>query len=505
MKKQEITGTDFSGDRPFDIVMSALMEEIVERQEYLSRFQAYMENTPITEAEIENSNSEFLSSNVVRQMSRNPYARSVVNATVDRLTIAGFLTKNSINGEGDGEALSIFKTDQMDSRAKQAMGWACGYRSAYLFADPWTKRQRAVPPTNAAVMVDAYGEPVAAVVLTRHRSVNRDIAHLFYRDVDSKYLTATGPVQYAVAARKVMERINSYSDIKLTGYDNEIPLSDEILYGWEWIDAGELQDIDIVPVTSIMNIDNRTEFEFHEETINRINNTIWQRNVLIISQAFKSRAIIGKLPERDPETGEKIDYSELFRLGPFEMWGLPEGCKIWESPPAGFQDVLASIKEDIRDLASHTNTPMVYFSDAQNQSAEGAKAQKEGYLAKLDDRKTRFGYSWRRHMAIMLKIHGKSQEIDIDGITVVWAPTMIDTINDQASAFSQLRGGNLNIKSSLRIALGATPEEMRRIEQEERGSLIQSSIERVLSNKTPTPLERNAQAKLVEQERVNNG
>jgi hypothetical protein len=86
--------------------------------------------------------------------------------------------------------------------------------------------------------------------------------------------------------------------------------------------------------SSSLNRNGVGEFEPHLDVLDRINHMILQRMVIATMQAFRQRAIKGDtedMPDKDPETGEEIDYDDIFAADPGALWRLPKVRDMWES------------------------------------------------------------------------------------------------------------------------------------------------------------------------------
>ena len=212
---------------------------------------------------------------------------------------------------------------------------------------------------------------------------------------------------------------------------------------------------------------------------------IFQRVVIATMQAFRQRAVKGDFPEKDPETGEKIDYGELFESGPARLWTLPPEAEMWESTPPSFQDILASVKDDTRDLASQTYTPMTYFSNAENASAEGAQIQHQNYLGKVSDRRRRFGSGLERHISIYFEVIGDTERADVSRVEIIWDPLQMSTLTEQVSAFTSLKGSGMAFSTAARYALGMTPKEIRRAENERIQETLTAQLTESMNQTTP--------------------
>lgn len=484
--------TSTEASRP-DKMLVELLKELQSRYDYLTESKAFLENAPLANEFQVTEEQGFNGLEQLRNMSRNNYAKLIVSATTDRLGMIGFRTAAAQDETGDEEAMIAFKSDDMSSRSIEAMGLACGYRTAYLVVDPLAKRQSVIPPTNGAVIHDRFGEPVAALTLIRDRILGYDLARLYLRDVDPETGEAKGPVTMYTASRELLQdaigRRTEYG-LTVTSYDTEVPLRRDILSQWEWWKSSRTIGVKRIPVTVLANKDRKSEFEDHTDVINRLNHMIFQRVVIATMQAFRQRAVIGNFPEKDPITGARIDYEELFASGPAQMWTLPEGTQMWESSPPNYQELLEAVKADTRDLASQTYTPMSYFSDAATNSAEGAALQRENYTSKIEDRRGRFEPKWVRHLSIYFETIGDTERSTVEQMEVIWKPAQVESLTTRVAAFASFKSNGAALSTALRETMGMTPGEINRAQSE----IIEENLTRIVQSamEQATPLERSS-------------
>jgi hypothetical protein len=151
----------------------------------------------------------------------------------------------------------------------------------------------------------------------------------------------------------------------------------------DWLqETGELEAL--CPVVVFENEDGLAEFEPHIPLLDRINQQILQRMTIATIQAFKQRAMKG-LPKTDPKTGELINYDDVFTADPGAIWNIPASVEIWESGQVDLGPILLAIRDDVKDLAATSGTPLYSITpDAANGSAEGASLQRETLTFKVE-------------------------------------------------------------------------------------------------------------------------
>ena len=472
-------------NKPVDSMVGLLLEEILSREEELREQQAHIENFPLGNEFEPTQENRFNGMEKLRDISRNNYAKVIVDAVSSKCGIEGFRSAVDTDEEGDSKIREFFDRDDMGFAMQDAVDLACTYRKSYLYVDPKTGRQRVIPPNNSAVMLDAAGEPVAAIVLTRERALKRDTMRVFMRAVNSETGLAEGNLHVFLA---VAEHDNIFRDspssVKLTGEDTEIPLSGQIRSGWVWWKKVTEPKTQRVPVTVLKNKDGKNEFEDATDTISRINHMIWQRVIVATMQGFRQRAVKGDFKKTDSR-GREIDYGKLFEPGPGSLWQLPENAEMWESSTSDISQLLLAVKDDEKALGAQTKTPMNHFSDSVNNSAEGAASQKEAYYDKIEDRRKRFGSRLRRHTSVLLEVNGESERARIEDLEVIWTPIESLSLTERTAAFASLKGQGLATRTALREGMKFTPAEIQRALEELTEDIIDKQMAIAIGGQTP--------------------
>ena len=500
MTPYESVDTENEG-KPLDYLVGRLFKDLKARIPLLEEHQAYMEGAPLGNSFDPGKDKEFNGMEQLREMSRNNYARLVVSAVTNKCGIEGFRTAAANDEYGDERVAELFDRDDMEYNVQDAIEIAAAYRRAYLYVDPSTKRQRIVPTNNAAVMMDSDDEPAAAIVLRHDKALDRDMLHVFVRDINKETGQVTGDVRMFLATRehKPLAYI-SRNGIKLTSSDREVPLDRNITANWEWWKEVTVSTTKRIPVTVLKNKDGKNEFEDYTDNIDRLNHMIFQRVIIATMQAFRQRAITGDFPKYD-KAGNEIDYSDMFESGPARLWQLPAGAEIWESTPTEYSGLLDAVKADERSLGAQTSTPMNYFSDSVNNSAEGAATQKESYYDRVGDRRRRFGSRLRRHVSILMEINGEDERAKIEGLEVIWKPIESLSLTERTAAFSSMSSA-LATKTALREGMQMTPREIQRAMNE----LLDDSMRKAFASplNQPTPLQKSAEGNQSQASNVGN-
>jgi hypothetical protein len=206
----------------------------------------------------------------------------------------------------------------------------------------------------------------------------------------------------------------------------------------DWTKAGEEETgLRFVPIFPFLNRGGLGEFEAHTDILDRINWDILQRLVITAMQAYRQRALTTEngdpLPTTDAD-GNEIDYDDMFSASPGALWELPPGFKVWESQQTDVTGILAASKDDIRDFAAVTRTPLpMLIPDGANQSAEGASASREGLVFKSIDRRNRADAALVAAMGAALAIE-RGLDTPVDGVEATWLPIERRSLQEMADA-----------------------------------------------------------------------
>lgn len=370
---------------------------------------------------------------------RTRFERLIVAGPLSRMKIVGIRTAVDSDADGDAGAFGVWSAANMKlvTREVHKMMFAMGL--AYVIVGRDTAGGLLVTaedPRNVTAIVDP-ANPYR--VLAALKLVHDDIA-----GEDVAYLYMDGRVRVAYRARKARAAVSGSVAVS---YSSSL---------FEWDDAdtydaegriirhsrsGAIDGITGNPVTPFANEDGLAEFEPHLDILDRITDQLVQRMAIVLAQAFKQRAIKGDLPVVDPDTGRAIDYNDLFRADPMSVWLLPAGAEMWESGEASLQAVLLAVRDDIKDLAAVSSTPLYSITpDAANGSAEGASLQREGLTFKTEAHIERVDPAWERVAAQILTIAGQGASADRTKLDVIWAPAERFSLSERASAVAQTKG-----------------------------------------------------------------
>jgi hypothetical protein len=394
------------------------------------------------------------------RMARSNFAQLVVSALAERLRITGFRSASENDETGDPELSSLWQRAGMNVVSADVTKAMLGFSESYAIVGDVD------PDTDAAVVT--YEDPRWIVGMPDPANGRRLIAALKIKydpadNVDRAYLHLAGKVfapgansQVWVAERPAMGRMG-----QLVAFDDR---------DWVWSPArsGSLLH-DRVAVVRFDNADGLGEFESHIDLVDRINHQILQRMTISVMQAFRQRAVKGLpsvYPKGHPQEGKAIDYGDVFVSDPAAVWHLPPGAEMWESASVDLQPLLNAVKEDVTHLAAVTKTPLYYLMAAgDNQSAEGATAQRENLVFKAKDRIERLTPKWVDVVALMLLQGGATDRKALARLAPIWAAPEMLSLAERADAAAKA-ANDIPRRSRLQLIWQFDPDTVDRLMSE---------------------------------------
>lgn len=378
-----------------------------------------------------------------QRKARTNFGKLVVDSLTERMIPSGF----SVGEESeDSDAIrSIWKRNQLQTQIADVFRDMVGSSVGYLMVseDPDSAGSAIVTGERPNFIITEQS-PTRPDQVRAALKVYRD--HVEEQDVAFMHLVGS--------VYKYTRALKEFDGAKT-------PLA-SVHGGWI-LDSVEDTGLSYIPVFPFFNPDGLGEFEPHTDILDRINWNTLQRLVITAMQAYKQRAIKGSLPEEDDE-GNEIDYGAMFKPGAGSLWQLPDGVEIWESSQTDISAILAASKDDIRDLAAVTRTPMsTLMPEGSNQSAEGATFAREGLVFKANERTTRAGAVLERAMGAAL---GIEQGLDyvVEDIEVDWLPVERQSLSERADAATKAQ--DLSLRTRLRDIWQYSDERVDEIMQE---------------------------------------
>ncbi len=414
------------------------------------------------------------------RMARTNFAHLIVSALAERLRITGCRSAREDDETGDPELANLWQRAGMNVVAADVTKAMLGLSESYALVGEIDE------DTDAAMVT--YEDPRWMVGMPDPGNERRLIAALKIKfdvadNVDRIYLYLAGKVfapganaQIWVAERPAMGKMGP-----LAGFDYR---------DWTWVPArsGALRH-DRCPVVRFDNADGMGEFEPHVDVLDRINHQILQRMTIAVMQAFRQRAVKG-LPPVYPvghaRAGQEIDYGDVFVSDPAAVWHLPPGAEMWESGNIDLRPLLDACKEDITQLGAVTKTPLYYLMPAgENQSAEGAVAQRENLVSKAVDRRDRVIPKWADVIGLILLQAGATDRKALSRLMPIFAAPEMLSLSERADAAAKA-ANDIPRRSRLQLIWGYDPATVDRLMTEWTDEvLLQQQIAQALAAANP--------------------
>lgn len=449
------------------LLMHRLAKELIDRQPRLqSLHDRYRGKPPLPEG----TENVLPAYERFQRKSRTNFAELIVEAPRERMTVLGFRTGADDDDNGDKEAKRIFDANGL------AVETADVFEDAFVMGDAYIMVGGVDPEIGAPVIT---GEDPREVI-TLHDPVRPQrvlaalkLFHDDQRHVDRAYLYKLADEPGDRAEVWVAER-----HIKRSSTNKRVTWSPS-MFSWNF-DLCDNLPHSVVPVVRCQNRRGVGEFEHHVDILDRINHMVLSRMVIAAMQAYRQRAI-KNAPTHD-QAGNEIDWDSVFVADPGAIWVIPgadqigaAAIELWESGQVDLSPVLASVKDDVRDLAAVTRTPLSYLNpDAVSQSAEGATLMREGLVFKVEDRMARMTEALRDVMYLAFLTEGDAVRADRSKIGVLWAPPERRSLSERADADMKARG-TLPWRARCRVIWGMTPDEIDLMSAERAEDLLASA------------------------------
>lgn len=416
------------------------------------------------------------------RMARSNFARLVVSALSQRLRITGFRSAAEDDETGDPDISNLWQRAGLNVIAADVHKAVFGLSETYVIvgeidADTDAAVVTCEDPRWIVGMPDPDNERrlIASLKIKYDRAANVDRVYLY---LAGKVFARGANAQVWVAERPAMGRMGP-----LTGFDYR---------DWTWnpVRSGALRH-DRCPVVRFDNADGMGEFEAHTDLLDRINHQILQRMTIAVMQAFRQRAVKGLptvYPKEHPQAGKAIDYGDVFVSDPAAVWHLPPGAEMWESGNIDLQPLLAAVKADVEHLCVVTETPLYYMMPSgENQSAEGAVAQRENLVFKARDRIERLSPKWVDVVALMLLQAGAVDRRALARLGPIWASPEMLSLSERADAAQKAQ--DIPWKSRMQLIWGFAPDTVDRMETERMDDLVfQQQVALALANASANPV-----------------
>lgn len=390
---------------------------------------------------------------VIRK-ARSNYAPMCVNAMLDRMELQAISTQQDSDTDGDDLAAEIMEETGFAAVSKDLLGYALNLGEGYGMVvpggsgDPVLSNGSPCPSIHAIDPRRCLGVPdwqnptrLAAAVVHQYDPITwQATAFLFLPGEKWTLNYDRGAVKWDLADT-VPEKVEG------------------------------LDEFGGIPIVRLDNLNGLGEFEPHIDLLDRINDVTLQRIIGFWYQALRQRAIKGDEDEDEDEYGETDDadadpvekilagYRQL-KAGPGSLWKFPKEFDIWESGQTDFGPLLNGKRDDVKEFAAVTSTPLHLITpDAANGSAEGAGLMRESATAKVRDRRARFSPSLKLLWRMAFAMVGAADRGR--GMRLHWGPIEFRTLAEQASASAQAVG-TLSLEDRNQRIWQMSPEDTKR-------------------------------------------
>lgn len=360
------------------------------------------------------------------RMGRLNMADLIVSASANRMRLRDFRTAAADDELGDEKARAILAANDGPVLSADVHEKLLALGDAYVhvgdLVDGWPLITAESPFETITLEDPATRLTTAALKVFRDEWDSADIAY-FYRGTRGTRLIRTGP----------------------SGLGRDVPFRFDPK-SWSVDPAVETFSTPGVPIVRFRNRDGVGEFERHLDSLDRINDKIFDEWWIAKIQAFRQRAV-KNLPDTRTEYDEngnpaiipvaEDEYDGMFTAAPDEMWQVPGDVEFWESSPVDMTPITTAIEKDIKRLAATVTVPLPALSpDAVGGSAEGAGLMREEHVFKVEDRIARASSAWTKVMSLAFKWMGDTGRADRSQLEAIFAPVERHSLQQRASAAS---------------------------------------------------------------------
>ena len=240
--------------------------------------------------------------------------------------------------------------------------------------------------------------------------------------------------------------------------------------GWYERQPAERNRLGVVPLIPMMNKPTIREdgYSAIEDLIpiqDRINQTLFNRQVAEHLAAFRQKWATGlEIPE-DPETGEQVMD---FKASIDSRWIAPgadgAGAKFGQFDATDLANYHKTIEQDLEHVSVISRTPRhVFLHQGQAPSGDAMKADEAGLVAKVKGMWPSFGGAIREAVSLARQIDGLSTPM---GSEIVWADPEWQTFAQLVDGHVKLVAERLESLDYAREKLGMTPAAIARVKRE---------------------------------------
>lgn len=364
----------------------------------------------------------------ITRLARLNMAENIANAKGGRMRLRGFRTAAEDDELGDKKARDVMRANNGKVLTREVHNFQLWAADGYTMVTPPRKTGgmaviTAEDPRETITARDAAtGRTLASLKLYRDEWDASDVAHLYITQDD--------------------DTVDHYP-LRKRGRTTISDGPYRFYRGWE-LDAAGVGHLVRQPIIGFKNRHGRGEYEWHLDTIDRINDEIMSKLVIAKVQAFRQMAV-KNLPDTKLGIGAdgkpvevEIDYSNAFQATPGALWRLPADADMWESTPTDLGPLRLAIKDDLQDLAAATGTSLPSMTpDAASGSATGADLMREKEIDGAQECCDYAEGSWAETMATAFAFMGDEKRGDVSKIEPMWAPVERYSLSEKAEASSK--------------------------------------------------------------------
>ncbi|WP_235661562.1 phage portal protein [Mycobacteroides abscessus] len=385
----------------------------------------------------------------VLRKARSNYAPMCVNAMLDRMELQAVSTTADSDTNGDDFAAQVMEESGFLAVFKELLDYVFSMAEGYGMVVPGTPVPtiHAIDPRRCIGLPDLQNPVRLRAALVREWDPILETHRSYLFLPGKKWTFALEGTQW-----------------------NPVSTEPELIEG--------LDELGGIPIVRFDNALELGEYEPHIDLLDRINDVTLQRIIGFWYQALRQRALVGDEDEDDEDEpgSEPVDFNKLFKAGPGSLWRIPKDFEIWESQQADFSGITNAKRDDVKEFAAVTSTPLHLITpDAANGSAEGAGLIRESATSKVRDRRARITprvkLLWRIVFALAKQDRGPALRLH-------WGPIEFRTLAEKASASAQ-SVGTLSLEQRCERIWEMSPEEAEE-------NITQLAAEQILLPNAPT-------------------
>lgn len=480
--------------------LDAKLQERCKRYETLDRY--YRGDHPLPEGD-ERMRDSFKS---FMRKARTNYMRLVVSSTRERLNIVGFRSGGDSTDEIDSDAWDVWQANKLDADANLVHDAALTYSDAYVIIGPADNDDDDLEDGPAPVITGEDPRQVIAEMDPVDRRQVRAAAKFWFDDCDGNrhaivylpdafyyFVQESTDDKPQTPAGYTPSTTGAHASWKpeLVVPDPEAILGDDVDDFDSDDDAPMVNFIanplaPIVPVVRFVTSpdlagEGMGEFEDVIDIQDRINETIFNRLVIMRMQAYRQRWAKGI--QTEDEDGNDLPLP--FIPGVDLLWAVEDkDAQFGDFAQSDLAPLLEAAKQDVTALVVISGLPPHYVAgDLVNASADALAAAESRLVAKVQDRQLGFGESWEQVLRIAFMYLDRGGDIAADA-EVIWLDPERKTVAQLADAGVKKMTAGVPWRQRM-VDMKYTPQEIDRMETERTSDMLLASQFPVVPPVTP--------------------